>query len=337
MKHALPDTLLGMQLNTTENAIVDDLPAVLLSDVGILLLHIGKPAEKICHAIVTQNRLSMKSIDALIRVIGSKSDLPCVICSPALEAEQKNELIRKGIPFIQNERNAYLPFLGLISSEVETIETPRVLSPQAQRIFVNLFMGRWEGCTAGELAKLTGKSGASISKYLAELRAICPAAVEVHGKRRVLTRPDMDKSNLLDLFEPYLITPVRKEYRLGQMLLREDLAAAGAQISGESALSFFTDLAFNGESMTIAADKKAIDALKKSSGDRWTETPWFKHATLVVQEWAYAPDAPSTATRASLGLPSVAPEFLYLALIGRQSDDVRLADAIVQIRSQICQ
>ena len=336
MESPLPDSILGIRLSARDNAITANLPTALLKDIDLKLIHFGSPADIDCHAIVAPRRIPMKSIRALVSAIGANSSLPCVYFSPVIDNALKQALIKEGFPFIQDERNAFLPFLGLIASDAGSLEAPKELSPQAERIFINLLAGRWDGCTAGELARLTGKSAASVTKYLAELRAVCPGIVQARGKERVLVLPNAGKEELLSLFEPFLASPVKKIHRLAKMLAPETLASFGALVAGESALSYYSDLAADGSSLTVAMDSAAVGQLQKVIGDEWVDAAWFNPASLVIEEWPYSPDDSSNVSAPATGLAALAPEFLYTTFANSRDDDIRLGDAIAQLRSLIC-
>ena len=149
------------------------------------------------------------------------------------------------------------------------------LSPQSQRIVLNLIAGRWVDCSAGDLARLCGKSAASVSGYLSEIAAIAPGLIARDGKKRVLSDADLSTEALLNGFEDYLRTPVLERIRLKKVIERTELRAVDALLSGVSALSYMSDLAHNDSVPTVALEKNQVDTLRG-------RIPWTRRPILVL-------------------------------------------------------
>lgn len=165
-------------------------------------------------AVGSRARPDLKMLKGAIDFLRSACDLPVVAVSPSLDYWQKEWLASRQMPFIQDERNAFLPFVGLVAQGASRGRSPSPLSPQAQRIVVNLIEGGWDDVSAGELSKRVGKSRSSVSKYLAEIEAICPEVVIRADRSTKLSRDGMGSTNLLDRFEPYLRSPVSRRFRI---------------------------------------------------------------------------------------------------------------------------
>lgn len=243
-----------------------------------------------------------------------------------------------GIAYIRDERNAFLPFIGaIISDEVLGASPAAPLSPQSQRIVLNLIAGRWVDCSAGDLARLCGKSAASVSGYLSEIAAIAPGLIARDGKKRVLSNADLSTEALLNGFEDYLRTPVLERIRLKKVIERTELRAVDALLSGVSALSYMSDLAHEDSAPTIALEKYQLEALKEHMGDRWLEAQWYEPAAIEIEVWSYPVDEPSDVSFDTTGLRCVDPFSLYVACTKADYKDDRLLDAVEQLRRAICQ
>ena len=247
-------------------------------------------------------------------------------------------LSSEGIAYIRDERNAFLPFIGaVISDEVLGASPAASLSPQSQRIVLNLIAGRWVDCSAGDLARLCGKSAASVSGYLSEIAAIAPGLIMRDGKKRILCDAGLSTETLLDGFEDYLRTPVLERIRLKKVIERTELRAVDALLSGVSALSYMSDLAHNDSVPTVALEKYQVDALREHMGDRWLEAQWYEPAAIEIEIWSYPVDAPSDVSFDTTGLQCVDPFSLYVACAKADYKDDRLLDAVEQLRRTICQ
>ena len=226
---------------------------------------------------------------------------------------------------------------AVISDEALGAFPAAPLSPQSQRIVLNLIAGRWVDCSAGDLARLCGKSAASVSGYLSEIAAIAPGLIVRDGKKRMLSDADLSTEALLNGFEDYLRTPVVEHIRLKRAIDRAELRAVDALLSGVSALSYMSDLAHDDSAPTIALEKYQVDALKEHLGDGWLEAQWYEPAAIEIEVWSYPVDEPSDISFDTTGLQCVDPYSLYVACAKADYKDDRLFDAIEQLRRTICQ
>lgn len=281
---------------------------------------------------------SVISARNLVNAVRKVDTRPVAICWDAMDLGFMHALSSEGIAYIRDERNAFLPFIGGIISEESLSASPAApLSPQSQRIVLNLIAGRWVDCTAGDLARLCGKSAASVSGYLAEITAIAPGLIMRDGKKRVLCDAGLPTEALLNGFEDYFRTPVLERIRLKRTIDRADLRAADALLSGVSALSYMSDLAHDDSAPTIALEKYQVEALKGHVGDRWLEAQWYESAALEIEVWSYPVDEPSDISFDTTGLQCVDPYSLYVACAKADYKDDRLFDAIERLRRTICQ
>ena len=62
-------------------------------------------------------------------------------------------------------------------------------------------------------------------------------------KRRILGNPGLSKEELLDIFESYFMSPVKRRWFLSSCKGLDTLKSFGALLSGESALPYYSDLA----------------------------------------------------------------------------------------------
>ena len=148
--------------------------------------------------------------------------------------------------------------------------------------------------SAGELSSLCGKSRSSISTYLAEICAIAPDLVEKQGMRRLLRNPGHETEELLDVFWPYLSSPITRRIRLARRPSMDALCEVGVLLSGESALSFVSDLALDDSCLTIAVTRTSLPKLQEACDTGWIEAAWYEPCLPEVEVWSYPIDRPST-------------------------------------------
>lgn len=279
---------------------------------------------------------SLSTFRALVHAISNVDDHPVVICSPYLDSRMMKALSSEGIPYIRDEMNVFLPFLGMAAMPVPESRQPGPLSPRTQRIVLNLISGRWDGLSASELSEACGVSASTISGCLAEVEAILPAAVSKEWKRKVLRNPGMTKEGLIEAFEGYFTSPVRRRIYLERPKDLSVLRDLNVVLAGESALSFYSDLAHDVEKVHIAVYRKELSTLKDVLGEGWKETRWIGTSCLVVEEWSYRIDGINVLSRPSTGLDVIDPLGLYVEVACLLGKDDRLDDAIEQLREAAC-
>ena len=272
----------------------------------------------------------------LVTRIREQDSRPVVICLETIDFGLRNAYRANGIYFASEDGNAYLPFLGMQQVPTAARRKPAPLSPQAQRIALNLIAGRWDGCSASELANLTHKSRSSVTNYLKEIEAICPALLKASWRIRMLGNPGYSKDELLDIFEPYLRSPVKSAIRLARTVPLDALLPCEPKLSGESALPFFSDLAHDPSQVTLMMGQDDVVQLKAKLGSAWREAAWNERAPLIIEEWSYPLDATSSRSLAATNLKCADPFSLYAELMNLNQDDERIHDAIEQLREYLC-
>ena len=329
----LPETIFGIPLTTAEEPAASRLPRIFTEEFRFLRASLAGREDREFDVVASDRRSDVKKAAAAAEAVSSITGLDAAVCSPALDWWQMRALAERGVPFIRDERNLWMPFLGAAVKMDVSATAPRPLSPQAQRVFTNLLCGAWDGRDAGEIAQLAGKSPSSVSKYLAELSAVCPQLIEKVGRRRLLTSAGIGKDELLERFDGYLSSPVARSFPARVAGDAAALGKAGFLMSGEPALQLKTDLAYGGPKV-IAATNNVVDEAMRAGIMNRSESPWDADAT--VQVLAYGVDFPDNRFIGQVGLPLVDDLALYLAMRGEAGDDPRLADAIEQVRSSAC-
>ncbi len=333
---SIPKELFSLPLMIEPDPIAEKLPRRFTESFDIVSARLGDEGQRFLLAIAT-SRPTVLSSTALVRAIANADNFRRVaIFSPDIDSGMMRALASEGVAYIKDAGNAFLPFLGMAVSPTPTTRRPSALSPHAQRMVVNVIAGRWDGLTAGELAEVAGVSRSTVSNCLAEIEAIFPSMLVTEWKRRVLGNPGLEKEELLDIFEPYLASPVRGRKLLANRKGLDTLADFGALLSGESALPYFSDLAHDGGVVRVAVHRKRLNELKSAMGDDWVEAEWFEEPAVIVEEWAYQIDGRDSVSRASSGFNSLDALSLYVEMRNTREDDVRLADAIAQLREAAC-
>lgn len=334
----LPKRLFSLELAIDLEPVEVQIPRMYLERFSLRLAQLGASEQGRFIVAEPKEPPSVISARNLVNAVRKVDTRPVAICWDAMDIGFMRALSSEGIAYIRDERNAFLPFIGaVICDEALSVSPAAPLSPQSQRIVLNLVAGRWVGCSAGDLARLCGKSAASVSGYLSEIAAIAPSLIVRDGKKRMLSDADLSTEALLNGFEDYLRTPVVEHIRLKRAIDRAKLRAVDALLSGVSALSYMSDLAHDDSAPTIALEKYQVDALKEHLSDGWLEAQWYEPAAIEIEVWSYPVDEPSDISFDTTGLQCVDPYSLYVACAKADYKDDRLLDAIEQLRRTICQ
>ena len=234
-------------------------------------------------------------------------------------------MLDDGLAFVTLGRQVYLPFLGIALNGVKSHAASRqqasieTLSPQAQRLALAALYGDLDGTNVTQAATILSVAKMTASRAFDELAAVDPSIVATEGRRRVL-RPERNKMALWRRLEPYMTSPVAREYRLAYMP-DEDLPLGG--ISALCELSMLQDDPWP----TFAATKTQERALGLATSmlDAGFDEP--EEPACVVQALRYAPEpAPGY---------SVDPLSAILSLSADERDDPRVEGEIENILNRV--
>ncbi len=163
--NCLPKRLFSLELAIDPEPVEMQIPRMYLERYSLRLARLGMSEQG--RFIVAEPKeppsvISARNLVNAVRKIGAR---PVAICWDAMDLGFMRALSSEGIAYIRDERNAFLPFIGaVISDEVLGASPAAPLSPQSQRIVLNLIAGRWVDCSAGDLARLCGKSAAKCQR-----------------------------------------------------------------------------------------------------------------------------------------------------------------------------
>ncbi len=331
----LPKSLFGLELKTEADELSSKVARVHSESFKIKAASLGGDERCRFVAAIALVPPTLPIIRSLCKSVEEADGRPVAICWNAMDEGMMSSLAAEGIAYIRDARNTYLPFFGASSSSVKNHEQAKPLSKEAQRIVLNLIDGRWDNRSAGDLAKLTGKSRASVTKYLAEIEASASDLIENRGTSRILRNPGYSKAELLDGLDEHFSNPVVSKIPLKTELPLKELQRSGALLSGETALSHFSDLAPSAPT-TVSMEKEQVAGLKKRLGPAWCEAAWYEIPVMFIEIRRYPVDEPSDDTLRATGLRSVDKLNLYVECVKNDTDDVRYLDAVDQLKEQIC-
>lgn len=224
---------------------------------------------------------SLPSLKRLYSQLSDRTDIPVVVSAPWASARQRQALVSQHIPFVCAGKQAFLPFLGLASTEwgKAKLELPlgRKLAPKAQQaaIWGALNEGPY---TPSELRSATGMAPSQASAAVSEL--VRRGLAQSTRIGRSVTIHPLRSERLLSEHMVVLSSPVLKTVTVERTRQIEDLPDAG-----ETALSHRTML--NRPAVLCKAIDRPSQELLRGIERIRGELPDSEIAT--VQVWRYAP------------------------------------------------
>lgn len=226
------------------------------------------PVERINLATMRKHRKKMMEITCM----------ECAFQFEHVSAYTKNKMLEEGIPFILNNKELYLPFLGIaIANKKEEKIPPLQISFLTQKMLITILYKGIFNISVTEMAKILCVSKMSVTRSYDELDAFQLGLIEDKGKAGRRFCWHGTKLELWELIRPILRNPVIKEYNL------DCIQPWTLPKSGMSAISHFSMLA-DDPYMTSAITKNEI---KKLHLENLPQVPFGELPLTVIQVMGY--------------------------------------------------
>ena len=265
---------IGMEVDIKDIDYNGRLPMIYSSlyDFKIASMHniewlIAIPKEKINLA---QLRKNHRQIEKLL-------DMRCALYIKNTSTYSKNAMIADGIPFIVEDKEIYLPFLGILlnSTRERTIKPVQRISFLTQKMILTAIYERWNEVTVTKAAEQLDITKMSASRCFDEIDFFDMPILGTKGKSRVINVPD-DVKELWSSIEVYMRNPVINIFYINDNL---NLPVFG----GMSALAEYSMLSDNKYPTYVVAKKDIKDlALKDRLVDIKKDEP-----SCIIQEVGY--------------------------------------------------
>lgn len=165
--------------------------------------------------------------------------LVCVLYLTRMNYYSRDKMLEEGIPFIWENRQIYMPFLGILlnQNEAREIKPCSRVSFLTQKLLLTALYQNWKNVTVTLAAKELGVSKMSITRCFDEIECLEIPVLEKKGRTRMVN--GMDKKEMWKIIEPFMRNPLLQEYYLEKDIAEELV------MSGNSALSEFSLLSDN--------------------------------------------------------------------------------------------
>lgn len=290
----------------------DKLPIYLKHAYDISILHVAgvdcllaKPKQTANLVTLRKQQLKMKQL----------TGLECVLRFDKTSPYIKQKLIEEGLPFIIENKDVYLPFLGIALSDRKERILPKAhkISFNTQKLLLTALYDRWNTVNVTETAKKLKVSKMAVSRYFDQVQAVgLPLICETGKERRFVW--EGSAKDLWDLILPHLRNPVIREYRLD-----EPLADHHYPLGGMSALSKYGMLNDN-DYPTYALTKIQGNKLDI---ERLRQIPENEQPTVLLQVMQYVIRFPDNR--------AIDPVAAYLSLDATEKEEPRIKMALENI------
>lgn len=202
----------------------------------------------------------------------------CVIYLKKMNYYARDKMLEEGISFIWEDRQVYMPFLGLMLQQKETrvLKICHKISFLTQKLLLMALYEEWDDVTVTMAAEKMKVSKMSITRVFDELESLDIPVLKKKGRIRKYIQIGT-KKEVWAVIQPFMRTPLLREYYL-EKNFSDTLIKSG--ISALADMSMLGDNAYP----TYAVTKYEI---KKREVDKEKELPKEEMPGCIVQELGY--------------------------------------------------
>lgn len=229
---------------------------------------LAKPKEKSGLAAL---RRQQKQIERL-------TGMYCVLYLNYLNYYSRDKMLEEGIPFVWENHQVYIPFLGLLlkQNEARQIKPCLKISFLAQKFLLTALYEEWNDLTVTAAAEQIKVSKMSVTRVFDEIESLGIPVLAKRGRSRRYIKAG-SKKEIWDTIKPFLRTPLVREFYLEQDLSNISMKSG---ISGLAELSMLEDNSYP----TYAVTKYEI---REKGIDQERQIPRDEIPGCVVQEIGY--------------------------------------------------
>ena len=166
-------------------------------------------------AIEPKGEASLSQLRKNRAFVEKTAGLNCAVFLQKINYYSRDKMVEEGIPFVLQDKEIYLPFLGVLlsASKSRDIKPVHQISFLAQKILITGIYQSYDKATVTDISKLIGVSKMAVSKSFDEIEYLGIDVMDNKGKSRALTMTG-DKRALWEIISPFLRNPVIKRFEL---------------------------------------------------------------------------------------------------------------------------
>lgn len=177
---------------------------------------------------------AVSSVKKHMKIVSGVADLPLVLILNSCSARQRKALIASSIPFVVENRQIFLPFMGTLLEERYSSERVpgRPLIPSTEALLFYFIHKHNKELAMNGLAVRFGVSAMTVTRAASELEKSSLLQTHKDGVNKILTS-DISGKELYERAIPLLRSPVKKTVYIEKESLPENALKAGLSALSE--------------------------------------------------------------------------------------------------------
>jgi DNA-binding transcriptional ArsR family regulator len=256
----------------------------------------------------------VNAIKKHVQKIQTIEKIPVVIVLTRITARQRQNMIDAGIPFVVENKQCYLPFMGTILTERcdAPVDSAEKLIPSAQMLLFYYIYKNKKEIYASEAVEALKVSAMSITRAVRQLEQTGLIRTYKNGVMKIITS-DYTARELFERSKGHLSCPIkRKQY------IRKEAVDQSLLISGDQALSMYSML-----------NPPRVNVYATGEYEKWKDyledTFFDEEQQVELQIWKYNPQ---------MLAKDSAVDVLSLAMCYVDDPDERVEEAVEEMLEQ---
>lgn len=156
--------------------------------------------------------------------------IPVVLVLSRITARQRLGMIEGGIPFIVENKQCYLPFLGTVLTERCGVvaEPVEMLSPSAQMLLFYYIYHNQKELFSNAVVEVLGVSAMTVTRAVRQLEQAGLIRTYKSGVMKIITS-DFSREELFENAKVYLSSPIKRTVYVPKNTIDDSLLVAGDQ------------------------------------------------------------------------------------------------------------
>jgi len=174
-----------------------------------------------------------------INKIQEIKNLPVVLCLSELSFRKRQQLINADIPFVVEDKQIYIPFIGVILKERYLVrkQSLKIFSPSTQLLLLYFIYQKTTEIPVKEIAKALSLSNMAISKAQRQLEQTGFFQLEDRERRRKVLVPNANLQTIWEQCQKFITSPIKEILYINDSDVNKQML-----VSGDVALSEFSML-----------------------------------------------------------------------------------------------
>lgn len=268
---------LGVKTKRAEWDGVKNLPLFLSDEYSIDMLSLGTSA-----CLLLKPADTLPAIGTLKKHLSRIYDIarmPVALELEEISRQRRKTLIEEKIPFVVQNKQLYMPFLGVCLTEDYAPETKAYpdgeLLPATQAVLFLFIMGHSFPLLMQDAAKKLEVSSMTVTRAAQQLEDLKLIIKKADGVQKYLTSDEAPRE-LYERAMPYLINPIKKTVYINKEQITSDMFP-----SGESALAEISMLGvptlqtygYAGQIGKLKSEAQLLDASRQCALEIWRYDP----------------------------------------------------------------